>query len=237
MTDDIHIHTPSFFPDLVEPKRAALPMRERAEYRVMMDPEACNLTELLSTLIGGKNPQETAEALVTRFGSVHEINRAQVEELRKAGLTKATATRLKAAMAIGRRLMGPQEAQVIVQSPREAFIALRPYLVARSEEYMFMLSLNTRHVVLAADEITHGSLDSASVRIADIFKIALGHNANCIVLGHNHPSGNPRPSQEDVNITKCILAASKLMDVLLLDHIVIGDGENFVSMKEMQLGF
>jgi len=229
---------PSLFPDLVRPPApAARSLRERADYRVLVQPEACNLAELLSVLIGGQNSQKAAEALLDRFGTIQEINRAQIAELRKAGLSQITAGRLKAALAIGRRLMAPEGDRQGVHSPKDAFDVLRPYLAARGDEYLFVISLDTRNGVLAVDEVSHGGLNSSAFRTADIFKVAMGHNANNIVLGHNHPSGNPSPSQEDIMLTRSVVEAGKLMDLHLLDHIVIGDGEKYVSLKEKGLGF
>jgi len=99
-----------------------------------------------------------------------------------------------------------------------------------------VLLLNTRNQVLDIVEIYHGSLNSSMVRIAEIFKPAIRKNAASILLAHNHPSGDPAPSPDDIAVTRAIIEAGKLLDIEVLDHLVIGQGR-FVSLKERRLAF
>jgi DNA repair protein RadC len=96
--------------------------------------------------------------------------------------------------------------------------------------------LDTRNHILAIHEVYHGSVNSSQVRIAEVFKAAIRRNATAIIVVHNHPSGDPTPSPDDVAVTRAIVQAGKLLEVEVLDHLVIGLGR-FVSMKERGLGF
>ena len=109
-------------------------------------------------------------------------------------------------------------------------------MAALTQEQLWVLILDTRNRVLGVEKVYKGSLNSSMVRIGELFRPAIQRNAASIIVVHNHPSGDPTPSPEDVALTRGILQAGKLMDIELLDHLVIGQGR-FVSMKEKGLGF
>lgn len=119
-----------------------------------------------------------------------------------------------------------------IKSPEDVAIIGRDYLHIHeeSEEYMHMVCLNTKNRVIGVFEISHGNVNSSIVGTREIFQKALLANAVSIVLMHNHPSGDPKPSREDIEITKRIVEAGKILGVQVLDHLVIGD--QYISLKE-----
>lgn len=119
-----------------------------------------------------------------------------------------------------------------IKSPEDAVIICKKHLHIHegSEEYMYMICLNTKNRVIGVFEISHGNVNSSIVGAREIFQKALLANAVSIILAHNHPSGDPTPSREDVEVTKRIVEAGKILGVQLLDHLIIGD--QYVSLKE-----
>jgi len=152
------------------------------------------------------------------------------------GVGNQTALRLKASLALGRKLLQPEDERPTIQSPSDAAQILMPMLAHREQEYMVVMVLDTRNRMLDVVEIYHGSLNSSMVRIGELFKPALQRNAAAILIAHNHPSTDPTPSPEDVSVTRAIVQAGKLLDVSVLDHLVIGLSR-WVSLKEKGLGF
>lgn len=219
------------------PRLKHLPVREQPAFRVSKDPDACSLAELLAVIIGGSNQIESAEQLLDQFGTIRKIAQAHVDEIaRIPAISNLTALRLKAALALGRKLLQPEDERPIIQSPDDAAQILMPMLAHREQEYMMVMPLDTRNRLLDVIEVYHGSLNSSMVRVGELFKPALQRNAAAILIAHNHPSTDPRPSSEDVSVTRAIVQAGKLLDVSVLDHLVIGLSQ-WVSLKEKGLGF
>jgi DNA repair protein RadC len=228
--------TQTNFPYL-QPKVKLLPLKEQPAYRVSVNAETCNLAELLAVIIGGKEQIETAERLLARFGSVQKLAQAHVNEIAcLKGVGSTTALRLKAALALGRKLLEPQEERPEISSPAKAAAILMPRLAHLQQEYLVTLLLDTRNRVIEVVEVYRGSLNCSSVRIGEIYKAAIQQSAAGIVISHNHPSGDPTPSPEDVAVTRAIVQAGKLMDINCLDHLIIGQGR-WISLKESGLGF
>lgn len=219
------------------PRLKLLPVCEQPGYRVGKDPDACNLPELLAVIIGGANQIECAERLIRQFGTMQKIAQAHVSEIaRVEGVGNQSALRIKAALALGRKLLQPEEERPVIHSPSDAALILMPLLAHREQEYLVVMALDTRNRVLDVVEVYHGSLNSSMVRIGELFKPALQRNAAGMVIAHNHPSTDPTPSPEDVSVTRAIVQAGKLLDVSVLDHLVIGLSR-WVSLKEQGLGF
>jgi DNA repair protein RadC len=123
-----------------------------------------------------------------------------------------------------------------IRSPRDAAALLMVEMGHLDQEELRTVILNTKNQVLAIVTVYKGSLNTSAVRVGEIFKEALRRNAAGVIIAHNHPSGEPDPSVEDVRVTRQIVEAGKLLDVECLDHLVIGQGR-FVSMRERGLGF
>ena len=219
------------------PRLKLLPVREQPGYRVAIGPDSCKLPELLAVIIGGSNQIEHAERLISQFGTMQKIAQAHVSEIARVdGIGNQTALRIKAALALGRKLLQPEDDRPVIHSPSDAAQILMPLLAHREQEYLVVVALDTRNRVLDVVEVYHGSLNSSMVRVGELFKPALQRNAAGVVIAHNHPSTDPTPSPEDVSVTRAIVQAGKLLDISVLDHLVIGLSR-WVSLKEKGMGF
>ena len=123
-----------------------------------------------------------------------------------------------------------------IHSPKDAYDLVQPFLEPLDHEELWVAVLDTRNRVMGLVALYKGSVNSSQVRVAEVFRQAIIENAPAIILAHNHPSGDPAPSPDDVALTRCIKEAAELLDIQLLDHIVVGLGR-FVSLKERGLGF
>jgi DNA repair protein RadC len=215
-----------------------LPLRDQPAYKVASNPLACNLSELLASVIGGAQQIETAEALMAAYaGDIQRIYKASAEELAHVpGIGQTTAIRLKAALALAFRLHEPRDEMPIINSPADAAALVQYEMSLLDQEYLKVMLLNTRNRVLEVVTIYHGSVNSSQVRVGEIFKPAIQRNAPALIVIHNHPSGDPTPSPDDVTVTRAIVQAGKLLDIDILDHLVIG-GNRYISLKERGLGF
>jgi DNA repair protein RadC len=125
---------------------------------------------------------------------------------------------------------------VVIHSPADAAALVQYEMSGLTQEHLRVINLDTRNHVLNIEKVYVGSLNASYVRIGEVFKSAIQRNAASIIVLHNHPSGDATPSQQDINLTRAIVQAGKLLDVEVLDHLVIGQGQ-WVSMKEKGLGF
>ena len=132
-------------------------------------------------------------------------------------------------------LESPEERPAI-NSPADAAALVQYEMSALEQEHLRVILLDRRNRVLETIEIYKGSVNSSQVRVGEIFKEAIRKNASALIVIHNHPSGDPTPSPDDVAVTRAIVQAGKLLDVEVLDHMVIGQGK-WVSLKERGLGF
>jgi DNA repair protein RadC len=220
------------------PRVRLLPLREQPAYRVAHHAAACSLVELLAAVIGGGQQLETAEALLARFGGLTRLNQAHVSEIAAiSGIGQSTAVRIKAALALSQRLMDPGADRPVIQSPSDAAALVQAEMSLLEQEYLRVILLDTRNRLVDIVEIYHGSLNAAMIRIGEVFKPAVQRMAASLIVVHNHPSGDPAPSHEDVNLTRAMIQAGKLLDISLLDHLVIGSAGRFISLKERGLGF
>jgi DNA repair protein RadC len=203
-----------------------------------MNAASCSLSELLAAVIGGTQQIEIADALLARFGGdLQRIYHAPTQQIASIhGLGESTAVKLKAALALGLRLCEPRAERPIVNSPADAAALVQHEMSLLEQEYLKVIVLNTRNHVLDIVEITHGSVNSSQVRIAEVLRPAVERNAPAIIVVHNHPSSDPTPSPDDIKITQTIREAGKLMDIDLLDHIIIAK-DQYTSLKEKRMGF
>ncbi len=220
------------------PKLKLRPLREQPATRVAQDADACNLLELLAAVVGGPQQIEIAENLLSSFGDIDGLQRAHISEISDLpGIGQSTAARLKAALTLGKRLaMHVPEQPPAIHSPADAAALVQYEMSALEQEHLRVLVLNTRNRLLEIAEVYHGSVNQAQVRVAEVLRPAVRRNAPAIIVAHNHPSGDPTPSPDDIAITRAIVEAGKLLDVSLLDHLIIGQGR-WVSLKERNLGF
>jgi DNA repair protein RadC len=171
-------------------------------------------------------------------GGLGGLHRAPIEELiNQHGIGEAKAAQIKAAIELGRRLtLEAPEERPTINSPADAAALVQYEMSALEQEHLRVLLMDTRNHVLDISEIYRGSVNTSQVRVGEVFKAAIRRNATAIIVVHNHPSGDPTPSPDDVAVTRAFVQAGKLVDVDVLDHLIIGRGK-YVSMKERGLGF
>jgi DNA repair protein RadC len=181
---------------------------------------------------------ETASRILADAESLAGLARMSVAELAEMPeVGPATAGAIRAALELGRRLMGESIGEAPqIRSPSDAATLLLPEMQTLEQEHLVTIILDTRNRLLTIHTIYIGSLNTSVVRVGELFREAIRRNAAAILVAHNHPSGDPAPSPEDVAVTRQIVEAGKLMDIDVLDHLVIGRGR-FVSLKERGLGF
>ena len=204
--------------------------------------QALTNAELLAILLRvgvvGENAVQVSQRLLVQFGGLYGLRRASFEEIsRQRGVGAAKTAQLKAAIELGHRLRNeaPDE-QAVIRSPADAAALVQYEMEDLVQENLWVLNVDTRNHVMATDKIYQGSLNASMVRVGELFKPAIQRSAAGVIIVHNHPSGDPSPSPEDVTLTRAVVQAGKLLDIDVLDHLVIGRGK-YVSLKERKLGF
>jgi DNA repair protein RadC len=149
----------------------------------------------------------------------------------------AKSAQVKAALELGRRmLLAAPEDRLEVRSPGDVARILMAEMSHLEQEQFRVVLLDTRNRVVAFETVYQGSLNTSYIRTAEVFRSAVKRNCNALIAAHNHPSGDPTPSPEDVAVTRQLVAAGRLLSIELLDHLVIGQ-QRFVSLRERELGF
>lgn len=185
--------------------------------------------ELLAIVLGhgraNASALDLANAVLTAAGGLDRLRRARYDELRRvAGIGAARAAQIVAAVELGRRtLTRPGRERVQITSPRCAAEFLLPQYGSRSVEQFGVMLLDTKRRVLRTTLVSIGTLDASLVHPREVFREAATAGAAAIVLFHNHPSGDPEPSEDDVELTKRLVAAGVLMGIDVVDHVILGD--------------
>jgi DNA repair protein RadC len=196
------------------------------------------LAILIRTGLEGMNAVQVSQRLISQSGGLSGLQRMSYAILKtQRGIGPAKAAQLKAAIELGRRLSAaaPEE-RVKIQSPEDAASLLLHEMGALEREHLRVLLLDTRNQLIRTVEVYRGSLNSSFIRVGEIFREAVREQAAAVILAHNHPSGDPTPSPEDVAVTRTVIEAGKILDIEVLDHIIIGQGR-FVSLKARNLAF
>jgi len=211
-----------------------IPVRERPASRVARQgADSVSLAELLAAVIGGERQVEAAHALLAKYGSLTALAQADIQDLSRVnGVGPSRAAALQAALALGARLVGEHEDRALVNSPAAAAKVLFAQSFAREVEHFWVLLLDQRQRLIETELLYRGMVAGIQVRPAEVYREAVRRNASAIVVAHNHPSGDPRPSKEDVALTLDIWKAGKVLHVEFLDHIVLGSGGTFISLAE-----
>ena len=220
-----------------------LPADDRPRERLAkLGAQALSSAELIAILlrvgVQGESAVRVGERLLQELDGLTGLHRAPFEEIcAQHGIGEAKAAQIKAAIELGRRLMleSPEERPPI-NSPADAAALVQYEMSALEKEEMRVILLDTRNHVLDTVTVAHGSLNSAQMRVGEIFTPAVRRNAAALIAVHNHPSGDPTPSPQDIAVTRAMLEAGKLLDIEVLDHLVIGLGK-YISLKEKKLGF
>ena len=196
------------------------------------------LAILLRTGLEGENVLAMATRMLSEFGGLSGISRVTFDEMCEVrGISSAKACQILAGIELGRRVgsMTPED-RVTITSPSDLATLFMAEMSSFDREHFRVATLSTRNQVLGIEDLYSGSVNAAIIRPAEVFATAVRRNAPQIAIVHNHPSGDPTPSAEDIAITRTLVEAGKLLDIDLVDHLVIGQGI-FVSMREKQLGF
>jgi len=220
-----------------------LPASERPRERLQnYGPGSLSTSELLAIILrtGAKSESviNLGSRLLAQFGGLAGIARASFADLCDIhGLGVAKTAQIKAALELGKRLMvaSPEE-RLQVKSPADVANLLMLEMGFLEQEHLRVVLLDTKNRVLGMPTIYIGSLNASVLRVGELFRQAIKANSAAVIVVHNHPSGDPTPSPEDVSITQQIVEAGKLLDVEVLDHLVIGQ-QRYVSLKERGLGF
>jgi DNA repair protein RadC len=205
-----------------------LPAGDRPRERMLAEGvKALTNGELMAILLNSGSTEVSAIDLGNRllndlggFSGIHREDLSRLMEFKGIGLAKAT--RIKAAIEIGYRMSKESEEDAIFIKTPENIVDLVGFeMKGLSQEQLWVLLLNSRNRYLGKERLYKGSQDATTVRVAEIFKDAVRKNVYAIALVHNHPSGNPGESPEDVNLTRAVTEAGKILDIRLIDHVII----------------
>jgi DNA repair protein RadC len=217
------------------------PVDERPREKLLQrGPSSLSDAELLAiflrTGVSGQTAVDLARSLLNQFGGLRQLLASSQEQFCQGhGLGLAKYTQLQAVLEMSRRYLQEQMMQTdTLSSPTETRRYLQAKLRAYPHEVFSCLFLDNRHRVICFEELFRGTIDGASVHPREVVKRSLEHNAAALILAHNHPSGIAEPSQADRQITAHLKRALSLVDIRVLDHIIVGDGEP-ISLAEMGL--
>lgn len=205
-----------------------LPREERPRERLIQFGEkALSTQELLQLVLGrgvaGESVAVTAQKLLAQFGSLHRLADAGVEELSSVrGIGLAKAAQIKAACEIGRRLFvhAPSYKSKELIDPEKVYRLIKGKLKDYHKEHFYVIALDSRNGSLA--EVSIGTLNASLVHPREVFAEAIKNNAASVVIAHNHPSGDPEPSEDDLVLTRRLREAGRLLGIEVVDHIIVG---------------
>jgi len=215
-----------------------LPTSERPRERLQkFGAEALSAQEILALILGrgiaGESVMVTAQRLLSQFGSLKGIAGASVEELSQVrGIGLAKASQIKAAFELANRVDSHIESgeKPTVKTPEDVAVLVRRQLKGKKREHFLAMLLNTRNQLIKIAEISIGSLDSSIVHPREVFKEAVSASAASVIFVHNHPSGDPEASEDDIKLSKRLAEAGEIMGIDVLDHIIVSD-QKYLSLK------
>jgi len=218
-----------------------LPKTERPRERLQkFGPEVLSAQELLALIIGrgipGKSVMNIAQELLTEFKSIKGVSQASLEQLcRIKGIKQAKAVQIRACFELGRRQELDVELKDFnIKNPQGAVKAIQSRIKDKAKEHFKLVLLNTRNKIIGITNVSVGTLNTNLVHPREVFKDAIIHSAASVVLVHNHPSGDPEPSEDDLEITKRLVQSGKILGIEVMDHIIVTKNK-FFSFKEKRL--
>lgn len=202
-----------------------------ATYNAIGSEAVIELQDILAVLIGPSSTPEFTGRLAGR--GIRALVEMTVSELEEEGMTHNEALKVHSGMLLAKKVRnaGKNEKRYTIRSPEDAASYLMADMTSLTQEHFVVLFLNVKNEVLHKKTIFIGSLNSSIVHPREIYREAVKYSAASIICGHNHPSGSPDPSPEDIEVTKRLAEAGSVMGVELLDHVIIGDHQ-FLSLKE-----
>ncbi len=215
-----------------------IPFEERPRERFLKYPsQTISTHELIAIILRTGSKQESvielAKRILYKYGNLKELSSASIKDLMKIrGIGTSKAIELLAAFELGKRVSKESfTPQVKLFSPESIYLFLKDELEMKTQEHFLALYLNTKGELLKKETLFIGSLNSSLIHPRELFKHAVLNSAATIIVSHNHPSGDPTPSSQDIDITKILHKNGKMMDIELLDHIIIGK-DRYYSFKE-----
>jgi len=219
-----------------------LPLDDRPREKLLLrGAQSLSDAELVAILLRtgrkGKSVIEIARELISSEGNLAMLATKTVDSLQKiSGIGKDKAATIAAAFELSRRILSQPKwfSNKKITSPQDVAEIFIPILRDDSKEKFIVVCLNSANKIIKHETISVGNLNSSVVHPREIFKVAIDNSSASIILIHNHPSGNPEPSNEDIRITKKIVATGKIMDIPVFDHLIIA-GETYTSFIEKRL--
>jgi DNA repair protein RadC len=219
-----------------------LPVSERPRERLSkLGSEALSSQEILALILGrgikGESVIVTAQKLLTKFGNLKNLASASIEELTQIkGIGPAKAAQIKATFELSKRLedSAGETMKITVKSPEDVVKTARNLLKGKKKEHFLAICLDTRNHLIKTSTVSVGSLDCSIVHPREVFKDAISSSAASVIFIHNHPSGDPTPSEDDIKMTKRLIEAGEIIGIEVLDHIIICDNQH-LSMKAKNL--
>jgi DNA repair protein RadC len=195
---------------------------------------------LLRTGLKGANAVQVGQQLLNKFGSLQALAKASVADLQKVkGIGRDKAVTLMAAFALAHKMAEElQDESPVLDNPENVVGLLRAKNLVKNVETLQVLCLNTRRRFIRVDDVIDGTIDTLLVHPREVFKSAIAANAAAVVLAHNHPSGDPTPSEADIKVTRDLIRAGQLLKIDVLDHVIIGRAtperqKDYVSLREL----
>jgi DNA repair protein RadC len=217
-----------------------LPLEQRPREKLLRyGAQSLSDSELLAIFlrvgIQGQNAIELATSLLNAFGGLPQLLSANEEDFcTQRGLGRAKFAQLQAVLEMARRHYVAQLKNGVALSHTQATVHLLSERLAHEQrEVMCALYLNSKHHLLDMEIISHGSLCEAPIYPRELVRLALKHNAGALILAHNHPSGDPTPSQADIDVSRQLKDILRPLDIRLLDHVIIGHGLKYTSLAEL----
>lgn len=219
-----------------------IPSSERPRERMIeFGPESLNNAELLAILLRTGSANESvltlAQRIISQIGELRGLYDITIEELTKVkGIGPAKAIQIKAAIELGKRVTKEHSLNRnnSIRSPKDVADYIMEDLRHLKQEHFVTLLLDTKNNVIAKETISIGTLNSSIIHPREVYKPAIKKSVSAIIVAHNHPSGDPTPSREDIEVTKRLKEAGEILGIDLLDHIIIGDSKYF-SLKDKGL--
>ncbi|MFW5999050.1 MAG: RadC family protein [Halanaerobiaceae bacterium] len=215
-----------------------LPENERPREKLFKNgSENLSNAELIALIIRTGNRERTAvelaQDILNHFGGLKALVDLSVEEIQEIkGVGKAKAAEIQAVVELYKRLsVSGGKGRMVVNGPQDAANLVQPELRYLKQEVFRLILLDVKNQVISVPQISKGGLNSSIVHPREVFRRAIKRSSAAIILAHNHPSGIPEPSSEDVQVTGKLIEAGQIIGIEVLDHIVIGDG-NYISMKQ-----
>jgi DNA repair protein RadC len=219
-----------------------LPLHARPRERLLENGEqALSIVELLAILLGtgtqGKSVLELSQELLEQFGSLPALLEASVEELRVIkGIGQAKALQLKAAFALALRFrqICSEQKKTVLEGSHDAYLLLKDSLEHLQQEALMVILRDARGQVISLNQVALGTLSQILIHPREVFFPAIRQKAFSLIMAHNHPSGDPTPSQADLEMTRRLVSSGRMIGIPIDDHLIIGKG-TYVSLKEKGL--